>query len=119
MPSSLEYVRQLASEFDNVIDDDVSAMITTATLFANVSALDVETTACALALYAAHLLWLKRNQGSGGGARGVILSEKDDKVERKYSIVQGSDDWYGQSLYGGMYLKLTVGVLPSAILTRF
>lgn len=86
--AALDYFRQYASEFDNLPDDRVNSEITGAALFIDVSALDAEKQMLATALFAAHLCWLDKYQGNGGGARGVVISERDGDLSRRYGAIK-------------------------------
>lgn len=120
MSTALEYFRQFATEFNNVPDATVEAWISSAQIFINASEYITEKAKLGLALYGAHLCWMNRFVGSGGGSRGNIISEKDDKLERTYRPIQGTDSILGQSPYGQQYLNLSNGgIKRAAILTRF
>lgn len=108
MAQSIVYFRQFASQFNNLDDDTVNGWLNTALVFIDPSMLpeNSEKKNLAIALFAAHLAWINKYQGQGGGHRGVIKGEKDDKLSREYIPVDGSTTWLGQSSYGMQYNKL-------------
>lgn len=118
MATPLEYFRIFAREFDDVIDDDVLALIAAAELFVVVDSLDAARADAARALYAAHTAWLGRYAGNGGGNRGVVLSEKDGEQERRYGAIDGSQTFLGQSTYGQQYQRLCLPIAGVSIMTR-
>jgi len=120
MSTPLEYFRQFASEFNQIPDGTVDAWINSAKVIIAATEYVTEKSKLSLALYGAHLCWINRYPASGGGSRGNVISEKDDKLERKYRPIQGSDTPLGQSPYGQQYIELTgSNVRRAAILTRF
>lgn len=117
MPA-LDYFRENASEFDNIPDSRIESKMLSAAQFIDVSNLDSEKQDLALALYTAHLFWLEKYQGNGGGARGVILSERDGNLSKRYGTIKNSNTFLGQSLYGMLYSKLNGGISNPSILIR-
>lgn len=117
MPNALEYVRIHATEFDDLSDAWIDKYISSAAVFIDVSDLDTEQAALATGLYAAHLLWLARYQGSGGGLRGSIQNEKDKDLSRSYNKIENSDKFLGQSPYGQLYSAINGGLGGPTILT--
>lgn len=116
--NALEYFRENASEFDNMPDSRVTSKMLSAVQFIDVSALDVEKQELAKALFTAHLFWLEKYQGNGGGARGAIMSERDGELSKRYFKTKHSDTWLGQSVYGMLYSKLNGGISRATILIR-
>jgi len=119
--TALEYFRLNASEFNNVIDSDVLKWIDQAGLFVNTDGKTPAKAALALALMGAHLCWLNKYPGNGGGSRGNVIEEKKGDDSRKYRPIDKSDTWLGQSSYGMLYGQLFgVGVVHTpAIITRY
>jgi hypothetical protein len=116
--TALEYFRENASEFDNIPDSQIESKILSAVHFIDVSSLDDEKKALATALFTAHLFWLEKYQGNGGGARGVILNERDGEVSKRYGAIKHSQTWLGQSVYGMLYSKLNGGIAKPTLLIR-
>lgn len=119
----LEFFRQQAPEFGNLTDTAVTAWFSSALAFFDFSKTpEGDKKELGIALYAAHLCWLQKYPGQGGAHRGPLTMEKDDKLQRNYQPVQGSDTWLGQSHYGLTFSKLfntgTTNHKPS-ILTRY
>lgn len=121
--SRLELFRQQAPEFNNLRDSAVEAWFSTATIFMGelVDGIKATKLDLAVALYTAHLCWLNKYPASGGASRGPILNEKQDKLQKQYALIQNSDTWLGQSVYGQSFSALTGigGRHRSAIMTRF
>lgn len=115
---ALGYFRENASEFDNMPDERVQAKMLSAIQFIDVSSLDEEKQALATALYTAHLFWLEKYQGNGGGSRGVVLQERDGDISKSYGAIKNSQTFLGQSVYGTMYSKLNSGISGATIMTR-
>lgn len=115
----LEYFRLLAPEFASVNDVTVGTWLTVAGNIADTVCLEAEVANMALALYAAHMLWITTYQASGsGGATGAIKSEKEGDLSRSYGAVKGDTTWLGQSPYGQQYLNVTAPCYGAGILTR-
>lgn len=126
MATRLELFRQQATEFNNLSDAQVTAWFDTAVVYLTAYIAGIQPTAkqdLAVALYAAHLAWLLKYPGQGGASRGPIKSEEDKKMgaKKEYNMIQNSDTWLGQSLYGQAFSNLTGigGPRRAAILTRF
>ena len=119
----LVYFRQQAAEFNNLSDAAVTAWINSAIVFLDsyIPSISTNKLDMALALYGAHLAWLSKYPGQGGASRGPITEEKDDKRSKKYQLIQNSDTWLQQSLYGQSFANLTGigGAKRAAILTRY
>ena len=117
------FFRQQAPEFNNLTDAVVTGWLATALVYLDnyLSGISATKLDLALALYAAHLVWLVKYPGQGGASRGPITEEVDDKRSKKYALIQNSDSWLGQSLYGQSFANLTGigGQKRAAILTRF
>lgn len=117
--TELEYFRLLAPEFSVVDDTTVSQWLAIAANLVNVSCLDAERAAMAIALYAAHMLSLNIRSGQGGAAaQGAVISEKEGDLQRSYSAVKGGDTYIGQTLYGQQYLDIMQSCSGAAIMTR-
>lgn len=116
MTTALEFFRQMAAEFDNMQDAEVETWISTAKLTANVCS-DGDAAELACALYAAHLLWIKKHHSDEGKQRGAVVSETDNKQSRNYQPIQGSESWLGQSPYGLQYMNMNP--VGTGLLTRF
>lgn len=123
----LEFFRQQAPEFNNLVDDTVNGWFETALVYlgSDAARIPADKMELAIALYAAHLCWLRKYPGQGGASRGPILKEKDDLMgaSKEYGMLINSDDWLGQSFYGQSFSQLT-GIFAktrskAAILTRF
>ena len=115
----LEYFRLLAPEFASVSDGTVGTWLTVAGNVANTGCLETEVANMALALYAAHLLWVTQNQASGGSkGTGAIKSEKEGDLSRSYGVVSGDTTWLGQSPYGQQYMNVTAPCFGAGIMTR-
>lgn len=119
----LVFFRQQAPEFNNLSNAAVEGWLATALVYLDsyLSGISATKLDLALALYAAHLAWLVKYPGQGGASRGPITEEKDDKRSKKYELIQNSDTWLRQSLYGQSFSELTKigGPNRAAILTRF
>jgi hypothetical protein len=121
MATALEYFRRFAKEFDGITDDDANAWIDSVPLFVDVSTLSTtERQNAATGLYAAHLAWIEKNQGNGGGVRGGVVNEQDSvsKLSRSYQILKGSDTLLGVSPYGQLFMEMTSAV-SLGLMTRF
>lgn len=119
----LIFFRQQAPEFNNLSDTSVEGWLATAVVYLDsyISGIPLAKFDLALALYAAHLAWLVKYPGQGGASRGPITEEKDDKRSKKYELIENSNTWLRQSLYGQSFSQLTGigGPHRAAILTRF
>lgn len=119
----INFFRQQAPEFNNLPDTVVTAWINTAIVWLDSYSISATKQDLALALYAAHLAWLQKYPGQGGASRGPILNESDDRMgaKKQYALIQNSDTWLGQSVYGQSFSALTGigGPKKAAILTRF
>ena len=114
----LEYFRLLAPEFASVADATVNVWLTVAGNMVDTGCLETEVSNMALALYAAHMLWVTQNQASGSGGVGAVIEEKEGDLQRKYGSMKDSDSWLGQSPYGQQYMSVTAPCVGSGILTR-
>jgi len=119
----LELFRQQAPEFNGLTDESVNAWFSSALIYmdsylSSISSIKLD---LSVALYAAHLCWINKYPANSGASRGPIISEKDDKREKKYQAIKDSDTWLQQSPYGQSFFNLTkLGTNSrSAILTRF
>lgn len=115
--TALEYFRLLAPEFAAIPDSTVNAWLGIAGNVANVSCLDDERAAMALALYAAHSLSVSQKTNSNG-SQGAVTMEKEGDLQRSYGTVQGGDTWLGGTGYGQQYLDLTSACFGASIMTR-
>lgn len=116
--NALQYFRENASEFDDMPDSRIESKMLSAVQFIDVSALDAEKQELAKALFTAHLFWLEKYQGNGGGSRGVVLNERDGETSRRYGAIKHSQTFLGQSPYGMLYSKLNGGIARPTLLIR-
>jgi hypothetical protein len=115
----LEYFRLLAPAFAAVPDLTVEQWLTVAEMFVPTGCLDAEKYNMAVALYAAHLLYLSQASAGGGGAVGPVTREKEGDLERSYGKTSGDDTWLGSTPYGQQYLNATLGCYGATIMTRY
>lgn len=116
--TSLEYFRLLAPAYAAIPDATVEQWLTVAEMFVPTGCLDDEKYNMAVALYAAHLLYLSQASVSGG-ASGPVKSEREGDLARTYGATSGDDTWLGSSPYGLQYLEVTKACYGAAILTRY
>lgn len=114
--TALEYLRLHAIEFNDLSDDIVNQMISSAGLFSKTDGLTTEQANFATGMYAAHLLWVRKYQN--GGLRGSISYERDGDLGKRYNALDNSQSFIGQSPYGQMYLNIA-GNTGGSIMTRF
>ncbi len=119
----IDLFRLQCQEFNNISDSKLELKFSVAATF--LAELTIESLKYDLALvyFTGHLLWLDKYPAQGGASRGPILREKDDKIEKQYALIEGSDDWLGQNFYGQSFSQLT-GIFSlkrnrPSIITRF
>lgn len=119
MTTAIEYFRIIAKQFAAVPDSEIQVWLDIAGLNANTSCLVGDRGALALALYAAHMLYLDVANSSGEGGRGSIKSEKEGDLARTYGATVGDGTWLGLSPYGTQYSDMLLGCNGGAITTRY
>lgn len=121
--AQLDLFRLQCREFNNISDSQVEAKFAVSATFLADWSIDTSKYDLSLAYFTGHLFWLDKYPAQGGASRGPILREKDDKIEKQYALIEGSDDWLGQNFYGQTFSQLT-GIFSlkrnrPSIITRF
>jgi len=112
--TQLEYFRQLAPAYEDMLDADVINWLLIADGMVFADCLDDDKAAMAVALYAAHLIYTT----STGGAAGPVTSEKEGDLSRSYGMTVNDKKWLGKSSYGQLYLQVTAPCRGGNIITR-
>lgn len=120
MTTAAEFFRIIAKQFaDTVSDADLAVWLNIASLNGGVACLVGDRANLALALYAAHMLYLDATNTTGEGGRGSIKSEKEGDLARTYGSTVGDGTWLGLSPYGTQYSDMLLGCTGAGITTRF
>lgn len=118
--TQLQWFRFFAPEFSTLSDVEVGVLLTAAAVFVDTNGLTEGQANSALALYAAHLQWVKVNQTSAGASySGSIKSEKEGDLSRTYADMDGDTTWIGQSPYGLQFNSIMAAKVGGCIMTRY
>ena len=110
---ALEYFRLIATEFVDIDDVTVNAMIDMASAFVSPKGFDNKYEQ-ALAYYTAHLFAMRSIVNIGGSTdtkiiAGNVSSEKEGDLQRSYgssNITSTGDDLLNRTYYGKLFLML-------------
>lgn len=115
--TTLEWFRFFAPEYASVSDVDVAILVTATGTLANLGCLTGDNANAAIALYAAHLQWMKAN--ASGGLNGSLKMRKEgDLAEQYVGRIAGDNSVVGQSPYGLQFISMTAPCFMGAM-TRF
>lgn len=115
--TTLEWFRFFAPEYASVSDAEVAILVTASNTLANIACLTGDQASAAIALYAAHLQWMKSN--ASNGLNGSLKMRKEgDLAEQYVGRIAGDNSVIGQSPYGLQFIDMTAPCFMGAM-TRF